>query len=154
MDLLTHTLLTRKLISKRLPVVMAGIGPDIPWYFTYPVWVIIQGKTREALTTGEWPDPPGWIKTLHHASHSFPVALAMASAVRIVVGQWPLKALAAWTLHIVVDIPTHSCRFWGPRFLWPISNVSVEGVPWAEVTSQALASALRTLRKSFRSGRA
>jgi hypothetical protein len=53
MDLLAHTLLTRKLVSKRLGVMLAGIGPDILWYFTYPVWVIAQEKARHALTTGE-----------------------------------------------------------------------------------------------------
>jgi hypothetical protein len=42
-----------------------------------------------------------------------------------------------------VDIPTHSRQFWGPRFLWPLSDVAVDGVPWAEITSYLLASALR-----------
>ncbi len=145
MDPLTHTLLTRKLIGKRPGVMLAGIGPDIPWYATYPVWVIAQGKAREALTTGEWPEPPRWIETLHTISHSLPVALATAAIVRMASGCWPRQELEAWTLHIAVDIPTHSRRFWGPRFLWLLSDVSVDGVPWAEITSRALASGLRTL---------
>jgi hypothetical protein len=145
MDLLTHTLLTRKLVGKRFGVMLAGIGPDIPWYATYPVWVIAQGKARHALTTGAWPEPPRWIETLHAISHSLPSALAIAAIVRTMGGRWPHQELEAWTLHVAVDIPTHSRRFWGPRFLWPLSDVSVDGVPWAEITSRALAAVLQRL---------
>jgi len=146
LDLLTHALLTRQLVGRRPSVLMAGVGPDVPWYFTYPIWVIIQREARHALTTSEWPDPPRWIETLHHASHSLPVALAMATIVRMLSGRWPRQALAAWVLHIALDMPTHSRRFWGPRFLWPLSDVAVDGVPWAEITSRALATVLRALR--------
>jgi len=145
MDLLTHTLLTCKLIGKRHDVLLAGIGPDVPWYLTYPVWVIAQGKARHALTTSEWPEAPPWVETLHHASHSLPVAFVAATVIRALSGRWPGRALAAWVLHVVVDIPTHSRRFWGPRFLWPLSDVAVEGVPWAEMTSRALSAVLSAL---------
>jgi hypothetical protein len=100
MDLLTHTLLARKLIGKRLGVALAGIGPDIPWYATYPAWVIAQGKARHALASGEWPGPPRWIETLHTLSHSLPGALAGAAIARMVGGRWPRQDLEAWTLHI------------------------------------------------------
>jgi hypothetical protein len=100
MDLLTHTLLTRQLIGKRFGVVLAGVGPDIPWYATYPVWVIAQGKARHALTTGEWPEPPRWIETLHTLSHSLPIALTLAAIARTAGGRWPRQELEAWTLHI------------------------------------------------------
>ena len=146
MDLLTHTLLTRKLISRRPCVLLAGIGPDVPWYLTYPIWVIAQRKTRYALTNGEWPDPPRWIETLHHACHSLPVILTGTVIIRMLNGRWPRQMFAAWILHIAVDVPTHSRRFWGPRFLWPLSDVSVDGVPWAEITSRTFATALRALR--------
>ena len=153
MDLLTHAFLTRKFVGKRPHVVLAGIGPDVPWYLTYPVWVIVQGKARHVLATGEWPDPPRWIETLHHVSHSLPVALAGSAVVRMLYSRWPRKGLIAWALHIAIDVPTHSCRFWGPRFLWPLSNVAVDGVPWAEITSRVLATVLRALGARLRSPR-
>ena len=111
MDPLTHALLTRNLVSKRFHVLFAGVGPDVPWYFTYPVYVVAQGKARHALTTGEWPDPPPWMETLHHACHSLPVALVGAALTRMLSGRWPREALSAWMLHIAVDVPTHSRRF-------------------------------------------
>jgi hypothetical protein len=145
MDVLTHTWLTRKLIGKQPRVTVAGIGSDVSFYLTYPIWVIAQGKAVQALTTSEWPAPPHWIETLHHAFHSLPIALAGAAVVRAVSGRWPRQELAAWVLHIMVDIPSHSQRFWGPRFLWPLFDIAVDGVPWAEITSRGLASALRAV---------
>ncbi len=148
MDLLTHTLLTKKLIGKRPRVLLAGIGPDISWYLTYPVWVLAQGKAHQALVTGDWPASPRWIETLHHIMHSLPVAVVGAVVIWLLSGRWPRRELAAWVLHIVVDIPTHSRRFWGPRFLWLLSDVAVDGVPWAEITSRGLSRVLKTVRRA------
>jgi hypothetical protein len=33
-------------------------------------------------------------------------------------------------LHVLIDIPTHSYSYYPTRFLWPISDLSVGGVPW------------------------
>ena len=145
MDPLTHVLLTRKLISKRPRVLLASVGPDASFYLTFPLWVMVQGEAVRALQTNEWPSPPRWMEMLHHAFHSIPVALVGAFVIRILTGQWPRQELTAWSLHIVVDIPTHSRRLWGPRFLWPLSNVAVDGVSWAEVVSRVVAISLRAL---------
>ncbi len=90
---------------------------------------------------------PRWIEPLHHISHSLPVAFIGAVVIWLLSGRWPRRELAAWVLHIVIDIPTHSRRFWGPRFLWPLSDVVVDSVPWAEIMSRGLA---RVLRKAHR----
>ncbi len=132
-DLLTHTLLTRQLIGRRPSFILAGLGPDLPFYLTYPALVIAQGKLRQALGTGDWPEPPAWVKTLHHAFHSLPVALAGAGLIWLVSRRWPGRCLAAWLLHILVDLPTHSRRAWGPKFLWPLSDYVVAGVSWVEL---------------------
>jgi hypothetical protein len=148
MDLITHAVLTRILIGRDRNLLLAGLGPDALWYITYPPWVIVQGKARHALANSDWPNPPRWMETLHHASHSLPVALAAAGVARLVTGRWPRRELAAWCLHIAIDIPTHSRRFWGPRFLWPLSQVSIEGVPWAEITSRKLAAMIKVVRRT------
>lgn len=146
MDVVTHALVTRFLIGKDRNLILAGLGPDVVWYVTYPSWVIAQGKARRALANSDWPDPPRWMETLHHVSHSLLVAVIVAGIVRALTGRWPRRVLAAWCLHIVIDIPTHSRRFWGPRFLWPLSQVSVEGVPWAEITARKLAGMIQFVR--------
>ena len=142
MNALTHALITRCLVGKGLDVFLASIGPDAPFYATYVPWVIARRKAVHSLMTSEWDDPPEWMLTAHHAAHSLSVALAAATLVRCLRGKWPRRALLAWCLHIAIDIPLHSRRFWGPRFLWPLSEYAVDGVPWAEITSHALAALL------------
>jgi hypothetical protein len=39
--------------------------------------------------------------------------------------------MLAWLLHILVDIPTHSTRFFPTPFLWPISSYEFSGIGWA-----------------------
>lgn len=146
MDIVSHTLATRFLIGKERHLLLVVLGPDVLWYVTYPPWVIAQGKARHALANSDWPEPPRWMETVHHASHSLVVALAAASVARLAMGHWPRRELAAWCLHILIDIPKHSRRFWGPRFLWPCSHVAVEGVPWAEITSRKVSAAIQFIR--------
>ena len=87
----------------------------------------------QAITTNDWPAPPRWLVTLHHAFHSLPVALAGAGLIRLVTGRWPGRALSAWSLHILVDIPTHARQSWAPQFLWPLSDYAVDGLSWVEI---------------------
>jgi hypothetical protein len=131
-DLLTHALLTRHLIGRHPSVLVAGIAPDIPFYLTYPAWVVGQGEILDAFTTNQWPYPPRWMRALHHAFHSLPLAIVGAVIFRFLSGRWPRHELAAWVLHIIIDIPTHSRQPWGPRFLWPLSRVAVDGISWPE----------------------
>jgi len=133
MDPLTHIFLTRRLVGPVPHITIAGIGPDLPFYLTYPAMVISQGGLTHALSTNDWPAPPRWLETLHHAFHSLPVALAGAGLIRMLTGRWPGRELSAWTLHILVDIPTHSRQRWGPQFLWPLSDYAVDGISWIDI---------------------
>ena len=49
-----------------------------------------------------------------------------------------------WALHILIDIPTHSQRRWGPQFLWPLLGVAVDGLSWAEAAASVVACIFRT----------
>ncbi|MCP4420866.1 MAG: hypothetical protein GY805_30010 [Chloroflexi bacterium] len=132
MEPITHIWLTRQLIGKERKLILSGILPDAPFYTTYPAWVIKNGMLRHAIESNEWPEPPVWMEMCHHAFHSLPLLMAGGVAARLILGRWPGKLMAAWGLHILVDIPTHSRRQWGPRFLWPFSNFAVDGISWAE----------------------
>ena len=132
MDLITHVLVTRKFIGKENSTVVAGVVADAPFYLTYPPYVVLQKKVKYALTTGDWPVAPKWMETAHHAFHSIPLLLVGSFLVSLVTGRFPRQITAAWLLHILIDIPTHSRRRWGPRFLWPFSDFAVDGVSWAE----------------------
>ena len=38
--------------------------------------------------------------------------------------------MSGWLLHILIDIPTHSYRFYPTPFLWPISEWKFNGFSW------------------------
>jgi hypothetical protein len=42
----------------------------------------------------------------------------------------PVLEMLGWALHILIDIPSHSLRFFATPFLWPLSGYSVDGIPW------------------------
>lgn len=39
--------------------------------------------------------------------------------------------MSAWAIHILIDIPTHSDKFFPTQFLWPLSNYKFYGIIWA-----------------------
>jgi hypothetical protein len=137
-DPLTHLLATRAFIGRNRATLLAGIAPDLAFYSTYPLWVLRRGRIRAVLDGGAWPAPPHWMVQLHRAGHSIPVALLGAALIRISSGRWPLRALSAYLLHLLIDIPTHARHPWGPRPLWPFSAMAYDGVGWAEVLTHAI----------------
>ena len=143
MDLLTHIVITRKVVDRSAWIIAAGVLADTPFYLTYPAWLMSKRDFRRAVATNNWPDPPLWMATLHHAFHSFPMLFCGAAITRAISGRWPHKEVAAWALHILIDIPTHSRRRWGPQFLWPLSDFVVDGVSWVEGAAGVLARLFR-----------
>jgi hypothetical protein len=132
MDIISHILITRRLIGTDRPTVLAGIVADTPFYCTYPVWLGARRQLQQAFATNIWPEPPRWMVVLHHMFHSLPMVVAGALVIFLFTGRWPKKPFLAWCLHILIDLPTHSRRQWGPQFLWPFSTYAVDGVSWAE----------------------
>lgn len=100
LDPLTHALLARRLVGKQRRVIACGLAPDAPFYLVYPAYVIARHSMARALTNNAWPEPSRWLLRLHYAFHSLPVAVIAAGLTRIVVGRWPGRELAAWTLLI------------------------------------------------------
>jgi membrane-bound metal-dependent hydrolase YbcI (DUF457 family) len=74
---------------------------------------------------------PAYVYTLYNLTHSLVVFAAVFALVWALRGR-PLWALGAWGLHIAVDIFTHSAAFFPTPFLWPLSDLRVDGVPWSE----------------------
>ena len=72
---------------------------------------------------------PGWVSFNYDLLHSFVVALAVIgiTAIRC---RWLAFTMLAWPFHIILDIPFHAKEYFPTRFLWPLSDVSVDGIPW------------------------
>jgi membrane-bound metal-dependent hydrolase YbcI (DUF457 family) len=136
MDPLTHLLTKRLVLGRDRSALLASVAPDALFYLAYPPWLVKNGLLREALHTGVWPEPPYWLLHAHRATHSLLVALVAASVMRRVRGRWPRGVLLAWLLHILIDVPAHRREPWGPRLLWPVSDVTWDGWSWADALSE------------------
>ena len=143
MDPITHLITTRKLVSKKPIIMIAGIAADLPFYLNYPAWVMTKGNLKNAAQNKDWPKPPSWIETTHHVFHSIPVVTVVFILTRIIKKQLPINVFKAWLLHILIDLPTHSRKQWGPRFLWPFSDYAMDGISWVDILYR-----IRQLHKS------
>lgn len=66
---------------------------------------------------------------LYRFSHSLLIFAAVFALVWII-RRRPAWVLLAWGLHILMDIPTHTSRFYATPFLWPLSSYRFSGVSW------------------------
>jgi hypothetical protein len=74
-------------------------------------------------------DYPIFAQTFYNVTHSL-VIFAISFILIWIVIKKPLWIIAAWGLHILIDIPTHSAALFPTPFLWPISNFKVNGIGW------------------------
>ncbi|MBI3671680.1 hypothetical protein HY249_02705 [Candidatus Azambacteria bacterium] len=70
---------------------------------------------------------------LYNISHSLIVFCIVFFAVYLIFKR-PVWELGAWLLHILIDIPTHSYKFFPTPFLWPVSNWKYDGFSWGNPT--------------------
>lgn len=73
---------------------------------------------------------PSFVHGMYNITHSFIVFGAIFLFVWII-RKKPFTPLWAWFFHIALDIPTHSSKFFPTPFLWPVSNFSINGIPWS-----------------------
>lgn len=66
---------------------------------------------------------------LYPTGHSL-VIFAAVFGVASLAARRPILSMLGWLLHILIDIPTHSHRYYATRFLWPFSNYGFDGIPW------------------------
>lgn len=66
---------------------------------------------------------------LYPAGHSLIVFLLVFGIATILARRIVFEMLG-WLLHILIDIPTHSFRYYATRFLWPVSEYRIDGIAW------------------------
>ena len=131
MDTLAHGLWSFAVFHRKKYVWLAtlfGILPDILSFGIIFAINLINGNLRRG------PPPlsslPDWLFAAYNMTHSFIIFLAVFLLVYFITKKW-FWPLAAWAIHILIDIPTHSSRFFPTPFLWPLSGYKFNGISWA-----------------------
>lgn len=67
---------------------------------------------------------------LYNVSHSAVIFFAIFGITLLVLRR-PVWELFGWLFHILLDIPTHSYRFYPTPFLWPLFGFKFNSFSWA-----------------------
>lgn len=74
---------------------------------------------------------------LYNISHSLFIFFVIFALLWVIFRR-PVWEMSAWLGHILIDIPTHSYKFYPTPFLWPVSNFRVNGYSWANFNFLAI----------------
>lgn len=132
MDVISHGLwgwlaFGRQKRSRYAPALVFGMLPDLLAFVPFFIHARIQGFQF----TG--PPPleivPSWVFLLYNLGHS----LIVFGLFYLIVGRYNREVAfcsLAWLLHILVDIPTHAADYFPTRFLYPLNDFVIDGLPW------------------------
>jgi hypothetical protein len=74
-------------------------------------------------------DFPVYAQNFYNTSHSLIVFIVIFT-IAWIVRRKAFLPLAAWGIHILIDIPTHSYKLFPTPFLWPVSDFKIDGISW------------------------
>ena len=112
-----------------------GVAPDLLAFGPHllgSVWDSLAGNGVTPIGPRHgYANIPAYVFEIYNVTHS----LAVFATVFLIV--WAIRRrpwwpLGAWGLHILMDIPTHSTRFFPTPFLGPLSNYRIDGIPWGQ----------------------
>jgi hypothetical protein len=136
MDVVSHGLWSGAIYNRSRHIWRAlffGTAPDVFSFGVLTVtYLFANGLSRPEYAHSEPPDPslvPQYVHGLYNVTHSLVIFLIAFVGV-----SWLAKRMfwemTAWGLHILIDIPTHSYRFFPTPFLWPVSDYTFDGISW------------------------
>jgi hypothetical protein len=110
-----------------------GVGPDLLSFGIFFGAGVLGLSHRPDWEAGP-PDPqliPRYVHSLYDLTHSL-VIFAVVFALVWLVRKKPLWEMSGWGLHVLMDIPSHSSRFFPTPFLYPVSDFTINGISWAQ----------------------
>lgn len=143
MDILAHSLWTNlgrdcfvKKSNKKVSrfwSIFFGIFPDLFAFTPIFIWAIL----NKVFLRPEDIEPASnnhlWINNLTHNLYNISHSLIIFGIIFLIIYLIKKKiyfSLLGWPLHILIDIPTHSYKFYPTPFLWPISDFKINGISW------------------------
>ncbi len=151
MDVFAHglwTWLTSKFANLKLRIklntkltVFFGVLPDIASFAPLFIWMFFN-MVLGSFSFANIPHPvdmePAAQDTLfifkltsllYSITHSLIIFIIIFLAI-FLIKQKPFLPLLGWLFHIIIDIPTHSYKFYPTPFLWPLSSWKFNGFSW------------------------
>jgi hypothetical protein len=140
MDVISHALWTNLIYKEantpdQVLAIALGTAPDLLAFAPMMAVQLIkkQRKQWKKVDENNYQDIasaiPRWVYRTYDITHSIPVWMIGFSLWWILLGQIPWPAFA-WLIHILVDIPTHTIKFFPTPFLWPLSSYRFDGISW------------------------
>ena len=130
MDIFAHGLWSYAIFHKKKYVWLATLFGILPDSLSFGILLVIY------IATGKFhrgPPPinsiPSWVYAAYNFTHSLVMFACVFLLVFMITKRWFLP-LIAWAIHVLIDIPTHSFRFFPTPFLWPISDYKFDGISW------------------------
>lgn len=107
---------------------MIGLAPDLLSFGILWSAATLGLEDQPDFSHGPPPESsiPQYVHDLYNVTHSLVVFLIVFVLVWLLLKQ-PLWELAAWGLHVLVDVPTHSHAFFPTPVLWPLFNWKFNG---------------------------
>lgn len=131
MDTFAHGLWTYAIFHNKSyawQAVLFGVLPDLLSFGMLFVINIFSGKFHRGPPALE--SIPKWLFAAYNLTHSLVLFLIIFFSIFLITKKW-YWPLLGWAIHILIDIPTHSARFFPTPFLWPLSNYNFNGISWA-----------------------
>ncbi len=132
MDIFAHWLWTFVLFHNRIDIWWATLFGVLPDLLSFGI-LFVQYTIKQSFPKGapSLHTLPRWVFTAYNVTHSLVIFVLMFLAVFLITKSWYIPLLA-WAIHILIDIPTHTHRYFPTPFLWPISEYKFSGFSWAE----------------------
>lgn len=155
MDILSHGLwsgaaykaINLKIVKNKNPLsvkwsIFWGVFPDFFAFTGLFVWlfvnVVLGNRNFSNIPHPENAEPAQQdtffifrlTNILYNFSHSLAIFLIVFGFFYLIFKR-PIWEMGAWFLHILIDIPTHSYKFYPTPFLWPFSHIKFNGFSWS-----------------------
>ena len=134
MDILSHALWTNLvfkelLAGQRSIAVVFGIMPDIISFSNIMIKNFL-------IKTMYYRDPPlsafpRFVFKLYDLTHSLVIWLGIFFIFYFLDLYWLAIAFCGWGLHILLDVFTHTTKFFPTPILWPFSRFHFSGINWS-----------------------
>jgi len=132
MDTLSHALWGRGLFGYRGHKWLAIFFGAMPDLFSFGILIIV--RLFSGNYTYEGPPSlesiPNWVFFNYDLSHSFITAFLCIGIVYFF-NRALIFPMLAWPFHILLDFPFHSKEYFPTKFLWPLTDFSIDGIPWS-----------------------